>query len=312
MLISASRRTDIPACYAEWFCNRIREGYVLVRHPVNARQIRRVSLRPDSVDGIVFWTKNPLPLLDRLSQLDGYVYYVQFTLNAYGQDLERGVPSKGKVIIPAFQRLADRIGPERVIWRYDPILFNATYTMAHHVRYFEVLATRLAGYTRTCTISFLDTYRHTAGRLDELGVQAGTSEQQCMLASQLADIARSYGLAIQSCVETMDLQAYGIQHARCIDDRLFEKLIGRPFQGSKDAHQRRACGCVESVDIGAYNTCRNGCRYCYATFSTQAVAANTGRHDPQSPLLVGEPGPDDTIIEQTSSACRMQQLKLVL
>ena len=133
-----------------------------------------------------------------------------------------------------------------------------------------------------------------------------------MLAKHLADIARSYGLAIQSCAEAMDLQAYGIQHARCIDDRLFEKLSGRPLQGVKDTRQRRACGCVESVDIGAYNTCQNGCRYCYATFSARAVAANTGRHDPQSPLLVGEPGPDDTIIEQTSSTCRMQQLKLPL
>ena len=312
MLISASRRTDIPTYYAAWFCHRIREGYVLVRNPMNARQISRIPLRPDCVDGIVFWTKNPLPMLDKLRQLDGYMYYFQFTVNAYGQDMERGVPSKNSVIIPAFQRLADLIGPDRVIWRYDPILFNATYTMAHHLRYFEALAKRLAGYTTTCTISFLDWYRHATRRIASLGIQRSTPAQQTWLAKQLAGIAHGCGLRIEACAETLDLRPYGIQPARCVDDRLFARLSGCSINVARDTGQRPACGCASSVDIGAYNTCGNGCAYCYANFSERLVTANTGRHTPQSPLLTGEVGPDDTITERSARSCRMKHLPLSL
>lgn len=311
MLISASRRTDIPACYAAWFCNRLREGFVLVRNPVNARQISRISLRPDCVDGIVFWTKNPLPMLDKLQQLAGYTYYFQFTLNAYGQDVEPGVPPKGRVIIPAFQRLSDLIGPERVIWRYDPIVFNATYTMAYHIRYFEVLARHLAGYTTVCTISFLDFYRHTANNLAGLAIWQSTPEQQTLLAKQLADIAHSYGLRLDSCAEGLDLLQYGIQPAHCIDGKLIERLSGCPLKVAKDPRQRPACGCVESVDIGAYNTCTHGCRYCYANCNERAVAAGRAGHDPQSPLLTGRVGPDDTLTERKSRSCRTGQLSLL-
>ena len=137
MLISASRRTDIPAHYSEWFWNRLQEGYALVRNPVNPHQVSRVCLAPDQVDGIVFWTKNPIPMLEQLDRLRGYLYCFQFTVTSYGADVEPGVPSKSRQIIPAFQRLSDRIGPERVIWRYDPILYSSTYTMDYHIRYWR-------------------------------------------------------------------------------------------------------------------------------------------------------------------------------
>ena len=310
MLISASRRTDIPAYYAEWFCNRIREGYVLVRNPRNARQISRIPLRPDQVDGIVFWTKNPLPMLNRLHQLAGYAHYFQCTLNAYGQDVEPGVPPKERTVIPAFQRLSDQLGPDRVLWRYDPIFLNATYTMAHHLRYFEVLARRLSGYTTTCTISFLDSYRSTAKSLASLGVPPISPEQQTLLAQQLAAIARSHGMQLYACAEAIDLRPCGVLPARCIDGSLFARLSGRTLNVARDRNQRPACNCAESVDIGAYNTCRGGCRYCYATSSPRLAAASAGLHDPQSPLLVGEAGPEDVITDRKTRSCPMTQLKL--
>lgn len=161
MIISASRRTDIPTYYSDWLLNRVKAGYVYVRNPMNAHQISRISLSPEVVDGIVFWTKNPTPMLDKLDALRDYMYYFQFTLNSYGTDVERNIPSKNNVIIPAFQRLSDLIGPGRVIWRYDPIFLSKTYTMNYHIRYFEELAKRLSPYTKKCTISFLDIYRNT-------------------------------------------------------------------------------------------------------------------------------------------------------
>ena len=160
MIISVSRRTDIPAFYSEWFFNRLKAGEVLVRNPMNARQISKIKLTPDAVDGIVFWTKNPAPMLDRLYLLKDYIYYFQFTLNAYGKEIESGVPSKNRFVIPTFQRLSDLIGPDRIVWRYDPIFLNETYTIDYHIYYFEKLARRLSPFTRKCTISFLDSYRN--------------------------------------------------------------------------------------------------------------------------------------------------------
>ncbi len=312
MIISASRRTDIPTYYSDWFFNRIKEGYVLVRNPMNAHQISKISLSPDVVDGIVFWTKNPTPMLDKLDLLKDYMYYFQFTLNAYGQDVEAGVPSKNNIIVPSFQKLSDLIGPDRVIWRYDPIFLNETYTAEYHVRYFEELAKRLSPYTKKCTISFLDFYRNTEKNIAGLSIQKFTPEVQELLAKNLSEIAHSYGLKMDTCAEGIDLQKYGIEHARCIDDHLFGKLLNCPLKVGKDKNQRLECGCIESLDIGAYNTCKNGCRYCYANYSTKTVHTNAGKHNPQSPLLIGEVGPEDKITERKMHSCLVDQIRFDL
>ena len=183
MIISASRRTDIPAYYPDWFYNRIREGYVCVRNPMNFHQVSRIDLSPDVVDGIVFWTKNPLPLMSRLEELRAYPFYFQFTLTPYGKDVEPGVPSKNDIILPAFQELSRQIGPERVIWRYDPILLTDRYTMDYHITFFSQLARRLEGYARKCIISFVDLYRNTQSNMNGLGFAPLTEKEIAELAS---------------------------------------------------------------------------------------------------------------------------------
>ncbi len=156
MIISASRRTDIPTYYSNWFFNRIKEGYVCVRNPMNIHQVSKISLSSNVVDGFVFWTKNPIPMMNRLNDLSDYKYYFQFTVNSYGKDIEANIPNKNDVIIPAFKRLSDLIGPERVIWRYDPILLTQQYSVEYHAKYFEEIAKRLSGYTHKCVICFVD------------------------------------------------------------------------------------------------------------------------------------------------------------
>jgi len=298
MIISASRRTDIPTYYSDWFLNRVKAGYLYVRNPMNIHQISKISLSPEVVDGIVFWTKNPTPMLPKLDALRDYMYYFQFTLNSYGVDVERNIPSKDKVIIPAFQKLSDLIGPDRVIWRYDPIFLSGTYTMDYHIHYFGELAKRLSPYTRKCSISFLDLYRNTAKNITALSPSRFPPEQQEQLAKSMAEIAHSYGLRIDTCAEGIELRKYGIEHARCIDDRLLEQLIQCPLNAKKDKTQRLECGCIESLDIGAYNTCCNGCRYCYANYNEEVVCTNSGKHNPYSPLLIGEVGTEDKITER--------------
>lgn len=312
MIISASRRTDIPTYYADWFLNRIKAGFVYVRNPVNAHQISHIDLSPEVIDGIVFWTKNPIPMLKRLDILQDYIYYFQFTLNSYGPDVEQNIPSKEKIIIPAFQQLSDLIGPNRVIWRYDPIFLSETYTMDYHIHYFEKLAKRLSHYTKKCTISFLDLYRNTEKNIAKLSPSEFSIEQQDFLAGRIAEIAHSYGLEVDTCAEKIELEKYGIKHAHCIDGQLLETLSGCPLRVKKDKYQRLECGCIESLDIGAYNTCRNGCRYCYANYSEKAVRTNSDKHDPDGPLLLGEIGPEDKITKRKMSSFRVDQLMLDL
>jgi Domain of unknown function (DUF1848). len=159
MIISASRRTDIPAFYSEWFLNRIKAGFLIVRNPMNPKQLSRIVLTPDVVDCIVFWTKNPTPMLPKLDELKDYNYYFQFTLTGYGQDIERNLPSKKDVLIPAFLELSEKIGAHRVIWRYDPILINSKYSEEYHVSAFKQIAEALNGHTEKCVFSFVDRYR---------------------------------------------------------------------------------------------------------------------------------------------------------
>ena len=216
--------------------NRIRAGFVLVRNPVNPRQVSRVSLSQDVVDGIVFWTKNPIPMLDRLDELGGYMYCFQFTLNAYGAEVERGIPPKNAQLVDAFRRLSDKIGPERVLWRYDPMFVSGKYTVEYHLRYFEALARRLAGYTEQCTMSFLDVYGNTARNMAPLHAHTPSDTERAMLAAGLAEIAAGYGLRLRSCAEPDSLRRYGIEPASCVD---CQKRLSTAFFDNKVPRRRR-------------------------------------------------------------------------
>ncbi len=295
MILSASRRTDIPSFYSDWFLRRIKEEYLYVRNPMNPHQISKIELSPKVVDCIVFWTKNPEPMLNRLEELEEYQYYFQFTLTGYGRDIECSIPHKKEVMIPVFQRLSDMIGKKRVIWRYDPILFTTKYTQAYHLKAFTQIAEALCGYTDKCVISFVDIYAKNRKSMKELGVWEPEEAELGRFAGKLAELAHKNSMTIASCAETMDLAAYGIAHNCCIDRELIEELTGCRLDVQKDKNQRSECGCVESVDIGAYNTCRNGCRYCYANHSPESVAESCRRYDPNSPLLCGVVTQEDKI-----------------
>lgn len=308
MIISASRRTDIPAFYSEWLFNRLKEEYVFVRNPMNIHQVGKISLSPNVVDGIVFWTKNPLPMMSHLAELEKYTYYFQFTLTAYNRDVEPNVPSKNNVIIPAFQDLSKAIGRDRIIWRYDPIFFNDRYTMEYHCKYFRVLASKLGDYTEKCTISFLDLYKNTERNVRPLNIQTETIEMQYEIMQRFSEVAKEYGFYIDTCAEKLDSGKLCIAHACCIDKKRFERLGKCKLTIGKDLNQRAECGCVASIDIGAYNTCKHSCLYCYANYNQNIVNRNTNTHNPDSPLLFGEIGENDVIKERVVKSCKENQL----
>lgn len=295
MIISASRRTDIPAFYTEWFLNRVSEGYVLLKNPFNAHQVRRVSLRPEDVDLIVFWTRNAEKLMPSLRQLDarGYRYYFQYTINAYPRSVEKSVPPPRRAI-HTFIELSDRIGARKVVWRYDPILVSNLSSVEEHKRLFEKIARALTGHTERVVISFVDIYKRVLaniGRVPDLSVDKEFANSSAVLdlAQHFSDVAEQCGMSIQSCAEEIDLESQGIRHGKCIDDELIRSLYSISVSAKKDKGQRLPCGCVESVDIGQYDTCLHGCQYCYATTNHPLAVRNFGKHNPNSPLLIGEP-----------------------
>lgn len=310
MIISASRRTDIPTYYSDWLYNRIKDGFVYVRNPMNIHQISKVSLSPDVIDGIVFWTKNPRPMMDRLDLLKDYMYYFQFTVNSYAQDIESNIPNKNDVIIPTFQELSKLIGPERVIWRYDPILLSQKYSIEYHVHYFEEIAKRLSDYTSKCVISFVDLYRNTQNNTKDLGLLPLEAKTMYEIARRLVEIASKHNIVIESCAEKVNLEQFGIEHGHCVDCDLFEKLLGYKLDLTKDKNQREECGCMASIDIGMYNTCRNGCKYCYANYSSNTVSKLSAAHDPCSPLISGVVGEDDIIKDRVVKSCKDCQIRM--
>jgi DNA repair photolyase len=286
MIISASRRTDIPAFYSDWFIKRIEEGFVIVRNPMNARIVSRVTLDPDLVDCIVFWTKNPAAMLDKLPLLDqrNYNYVFQFTLTPYGRDIEPNVPEK-KEVVSTFIELSDRIGKERVAWRYDPILVTDHIDLEYHLRSFERLARALSGHAERCIISFLDFYAKCRKRLDSLKAREMNPEDVRLIAQAFAGICMAAGLKLETCAEEVDLSDFGIGHGKCIDADRISMITGKPLDAKKDKYQRKLCGCAASVDIGAYDTCLHCCLYCYANRGCSSVSGKLFRHAVGSPCL---------------------------
>lgn len=311
MIISASRRTDIPAFYTDWFLNRLREGYLYVRNPFNAKQISEISLSPDMIECIVFWSKNPQPLMGKLKEIDrlGYQYYFQFTVTAYDKSVEINVPSKSE-IIKTFINLSEQVGKEKVIWRYDPIFLSKTFTIEYHLKWFEYLANKLCRHTNKCIISFIDMYKKCQNNMKMLHLNDFNLSHKQTVAENLSEIANSYGLVVESCAEDIDLEKVGIKHGKCIDDKLISEIAGINYAVPKDKSQRKECGCVESIDIGTYNTCLHGCKYCYANYSQKTVKKNVGGHDKLSPLITGQLTGNEKITKRDMKQLKKQQPSL--
>jgi hypothetical protein len=293
VVLSASRATDIPAGYADWFMNRLRAGFFPWVNPFRPSQVQRVSTARVRV--IVFWSKHPAALWPHLRELDrrGLHSVVQYTLNDYeAEGLEPGLPPLADRI-RLFRRLAMRLGPERVIWRLDPLLLTDRLGVGDVLERARRLAAKLAPFTRRLVISFADIERYPAvrRRLARMGIGARepSGQEQLDLASGIAEINRAFGLELVTCAEAADLSEFGVAHGRCVDGDLMARLwpedadlmafLSSP-QARKDRGQRRACGCLASKDIGRYGTCPHGCVYCYATASPTAAQRHADAHRP--------------------------------
>ena len=284
MIINTGQRTDIPAFYAEWFANRLREGFVCVRNPYDQSQVSRYRLDPSVVDVIGFCTKNPAPMFQYMDLLKDYGQYWFVTITPYGRDIEPNVPDKHR-LLDDFIKLSDIVGIDSIGWRYDPIFLSDRYTMEYHLRAFEQMAAALDGYTKTVVISFIDLYPKVRKNFPE-AVEV-TREQRIELGKAIIETASSHGMTVKPCAEGDELAEYGADCSGCMKISDYEKAIGRKLNVPKRKVARDLCACYLSCDIGAYNTCRHLCRYCYANAEPDKVIARSKLHDPDSPFLIG-------------------------
>ncbi|MHB9026360.1 MAG: DUF1848 domain-containing protein [Armatimonadota bacterium] len=289
-VISTSRRTDIPAFYLPWLLNRLRAGYCHVANPMNG-QVSRVPLRPEDCLALVFWTRNPAPLLTQLDFLRaaGYYHYTQVTITGFPRFLEPQAPSVDAAV-SAFCQLAEAVESDFVAWRFDPLLLSSHTPADEHLRRFETLARRLEGATRRCIISFADFYGKTTRNLERLAEERGVAwhdpgvEEKRALADALADIAESRGMTLHACCEG-EIISERMRRAHCVDPELLRLLRPDSTTRLRALPTRPGCGCAESVDIGAYDTCVHGCAYCYATNNAATARRRYHEHDPEDSLL---------------------------
>lgn len=293
MIISASRRTDIPAFYARWFMNRIRAGYCTVPNPFNPRQVSRVSLATGDVEAVVFWSRNPHPMIPFLDELDtcGYRYIFYFTILNNPRLLDANTPAIENSV-RTFRELSDRLGPSRVIWRYDPIVLSNVTDLQFHRRNFASIARSLRGYTNRCIISPVHIYRKSLQRLralteQGLAIDGEDASKIAVLLPFLADTAGQTEMELFSCAQATDFSDCRIKAGKCIDADYLSEVFRVDMKIEKDRYQRKYCGCDVSKDIGMYDSCLFDCRYCYATSSHERARKNYLQHDAHSPSLLG-------------------------
>jgi len=308
MIINTGQRTDIPAFYAQWFANRLKEGFVCVRNPYNPQQVSRYRLDPAVVDAIGFCTKNPAPMFPYLPLLKDYGQYWFVTITPYGRDIEPHVPDKHQ-LLKDFQRLSQLVGIDAIGWRYDPIFLSARYSLEYHLRAFRQMAAALAGYTRTVVISFIDLYPKVQRNFPE--AREVPAAQRLQLGKAMIEIAAAHGMTVKPCAEGDELAPYGADCSGCMRISDYEKAIGQQLNVPPHKGARAACACYLSCDIGAYNTCRHLCRYCYANAEPAKVLALSRLHDPKSPFLIGQAKEDDHIHDAAQKSWIDAQLRLL-
>lgn len=290
MILNVSGRCDIVAFYMEWFMNRYKEGYVDVRNPFYKKQISRIDFK--NVDLIVFCTKNPIPLIPYLNQIDIPIY-LQVTVTGYHKDIEKNVLDKTE-IIKAIQTCSKQLGKDKVVLRYDPIFLNEKYTLDYHIKAFDRLCTLLDGYIDEIVISFLDEYKNVKKHKQELHYIKCTEEDYKKIGLNFSQIAHSHQMKVYTCFEEKNLVEYGLDRDVCLSSKKAFELTNKVFKKWK----ARDCGCVEMVDIGYYNSCPHFCRYCYANYDEEKVKYNYSKHDPDSSLCIGQIQKEDEIKER--------------
>lgn len=290
MILNVSGRTDVIAFYTKWFINRYKDGYVDVRNPFYPKNISRIYFK--DVDAIFFCTKNPLPIIDFLKEIEKTIIF-HITITPYKEDIEPNVPSK-KQIIEAIKQVSTIIGIDNISIRYDPIFLSGKYNLEYHKKAFNKICTMLDGYVNQIIISFLDEYKNVKKNKTILNYKEITKEEYKEIGIYFSKVAKEHNMTVQTCFEEETLVEYGFKKGECISHELAYKITGKKYK-KWTARKGNKCNCIEMVDIGTYNSCYHLCKYCYANYNEEEVKNNIQNHNPNSSLLIGNIKSDDII-----------------
>jgi hypothetical protein len=286
MILNISGRTDIVNHYSNWLFKRFEEGYVLSRNSLFPNSVRRYNLTPDKIDCIIFGSKNYAPVLNRIQEITSrFNTYFYYTITAYGKDVEPGIPDID-TSIATLLKLSEIVGSHRIAWRYDPVLLTNKYRIAQHFETFEHIASRLSRHIDRCIFSFVEMYKKHETNFPELIPL--TVEDMDELAQGLGEISAKYNITLQTCGPEENYARYGIKTSGCVTLDILGQANNLRFRNLKHKGFRKGCHCIESRDMGALNSCPNGCKYCYANKNAQLPRENYKLHDPESPLLIGQ------------------------
>ena len=293
MILNVSGRTDIVGFYTEWFMNRYKEGFVDVRNPFNPKMVSRINF--ENVDLILFCTKNPIPILDRLKEIDKPILF-HVTLTPYKEDIEPNVPNK-KDIIEAIKKLSEIIGKDKLTIRYDPIFLSDKYNLEYHVKAFDKVCNLLDGYVNKILVSFIDNYKNVRKNEKTLNFREFTEKDYETIGRSFSNSAKKHNMIVHTCFEDRNLLEYGFAKGECLSHELAFKLTGKTYK-NWTARKEQKCNCVQMVDIGVYNSCKHFCKYCYANFDERQVNNNYIKHNKNSSLLIGNLNNGDIIKER--------------
>lgn len=307
MILSIDFRTDIPAFYSEWLLNRFKEGYVYFRNPAYPSTIHKIILDRDHIEGIMWCSKDYLPILHALHHITNkFPSVFHYTITGYGKDIEPNVPDLTQSIY-TFKELSERYGKEKVIWRFDPIFYNKDINEQNTLERFESICKELHNYTDRVVINFVSPYEKVKRHMPDL--MCPTNDEKIHLIKELLKICNKYNFKLQTCgngLQFKDLE--GVEITGCLDEHALNLMGIYPKQNRKEMEW--GCLCYPNTCIGEYNTCLHKCRYCYASADFDKCDKNFELHDPKSPLLIGWPKGDEKIIEMKPKLLDTKQLKL--
>lgn len=310
MIINTGSRTDTVQYYTNWLLKRFEDGFVYSRNPLFPNKVTKYELNPSVLDCVVFCSKNYEPILDRITEITGrFNTYFHYTITAYGKDIEPNVPNID-TSIETLIKLSNIVGQQRIAWRYDPILLTDKYTKEVHYKTFNYLAESLSPYVDRCIFSFVEMYKKLKTNMPEIILLS--EEDKNEIAKNIGALAKKHNLAIQTCASIDNYEQYGIQKSGCMTSEILGNANNIIFKNVRHSGNRQGCNCIENRNIGDYDTCPNGCKYCYANKNPQIAKRNYLKHNPNDMMIIGNLKPTDEITKssQKSYLVKTNQIKL--
>lgn len=305
MIINTGSRTDTVQYYSDWLLKRFDEGFVFSRNPLFPNKVTRYELNPDVLDCVVFCSKNYEPILNRLTKITNrFNTYFHYTITAYDKDIEPNVPSIDESI-ETLIKLAEIVGRQRIAWRYDPILLTEKYTRELHYKTFDYMAEKLSPYIDRCIFSFVEMYKKLKTNMPEIILL--TNNDKTEIAQNIGRIATKHNMVIQTCATVGNYEQYGILNSGCMTAEILGKANNINFKKIRHGGNRQGCNCIENRNIGDYDTCPNGCKYCYANQNPQIAKENYEKHNPNDLMILGNLNPADEV-QQSSQKSYLENI----